>query len=88
MSSIYHNNIYTITEAPIEEDFNTKEVIDTPYAYQTLKFRLLDDDNEVYFIGFIKPTMTETLFYPLDSIGASYGCTSIEIFENGKWEVV
>jgi len=75
---------WTITEAPIDDIFKTSMAL----GEHTLPFRLLDDDGVVYFLGYMKPTQSEALFHPLDVVGESYGCTSIEIRENGKWEVV
>jgi len=75
---------WTITEAPIDYTFK----LSVASKEHTLLFRLLDDDGVVYFLGYMKPTQTEALFHPLDVVGDSYGCTSIEIMENGKWEVV
>jgi len=89
MSDLYHNGSFTVTEAPIEgSEFNDKEIVDKPYNFQTLKFRLLDDDKEVYFVGYMEETKSEALFYPLDTLGASYGCTEIQIFKNGLWSTV
>jgi hypothetical protein len=46
-----------------------------------VRFRLLDDDREVYFMG----RMEEEDFHPLDDFGMpGYGCTIIETSVNGK----
>lgn len=47
------------------------------------KFRLLDDDEEVYFEGL---SGNSSSFSPLDGFGVAFGCTDIQYFENGKWE--
>ncbi len=47
------------------------------------RFRLLDDDDEVYFEGLSSDSSS---FAALDLFGGSYGCTSIEYLETGKWE--
>jgi len=48
------------------------------------KFRLLDDDGEVYYKGF---SGNNSSFSPLDDFGMpNAGCTDIQYFENGKWE--
>lgn len=44
------------------------------YKGGKLKFRLCDDDNEIYFYG----VSDSENFYPLDAIGSAYGCTYIE----------
>ncbi len=46
------------------------------------KFRVLDDDDEVYFVGL---SSSNSSFAPLDDIGGAYGCTAIQYLENGKW---
>jgi len=47
------------------------------------QFRLLDDDEEVYFLGL---SGNSSSFEPLDYFGNGFGCTDIQYFENGKWE--
>lgn len=47
------------------------------------KFRLLDDDDEVYFVGL---SGSSSSFDPMDGFGSAFGCTDIQYFENGKWE--
>lgn len=47
-------------------------------------FRMLDDDDEVYFIG-VGDCLANDEFEPLDSLGLSYGCTAIEYKIDGKW---
>lgn len=46
------------------------------------KFRLYDDDDELYFEGL---STSSSSFQPLDITGTQYGCTIIKYFENGKW---
>jgi hypothetical protein len=46
-------------------------------------FRLLDDDDIVYFEGFSSDSSS---FNALDTLGVAYGCTDIQYLENGKWE--
>jgi hypothetical protein len=71
----------------------TKILLDGPKSgeakrhNETLKFRLLDDDGEIYFFGYMTPTQSEALFAPLDEFGEAYGCTEIQILENG-WQTV
>ena len=48
-------------------------------------FRLLDDDDIVYFEG---RESDSSSFDPLDYFGVAFGCTSIEYLENGKWEAL
>lgn len=78
---------WTITKAPVAVGESGVK-FQTPRESETMKFRLLDDDGEVYFYGVMIPTNEEIIFAPLDEFGLDYGCTSIEVFENGKWEMV
>lgn len=49
------------------------------------KFRMLDDDGEVYYEGFCN----RESFQPLDDFGMpNAGCTMIEYQNNGKWELL
>lgn len=50
------------------------------------KFRLLDDDGEIYFYGWSETNDDEAAFLPLDYYGVAYGCTMIEYKNNkGEW---
>ncbi len=52
-------------------------------------FRMYDDDNELYYEGFLVSGGGEDLFNPLDDFGMpNAGCTRIDILENGRWETV
>lgn len=74
-------------------DGTNKEIHSWPSPEHTLenkancvhRFRLLDDDDEIYFYGW---SSNSSSFAPLDEWGVSYGCTSIEYMENDKWEVL
>lgn len=52
------------------------------------KFRLIDDDGEIYFYGRIVGDYNG--FEPLDDLGTAYGCTVIEYKnkETGIWEML
>ena len=74
---------YVITHNYIDDlgKVNTdKDISKLPY-----KFRLLDDDGEVYFEGQSNDSLSECAFIPLDEIGNGYGCTDVQYFEDGKW---
>lgn len=59
-----------------------KEYIDAGKCKYT--FRMLDDDNEVYYIG---KSGNSSAFDPLDQFGMpNAGCTDIQYLENGKWK--
>ncbi len=47
------------------------------------QFRLLDDDEEVYFYGYCTSCDDEEAFAPLDEYGVAYGCTEIQ-YRNEK----
>jgi hypothetical protein len=52
-------------------------------------FRLLDGDDEVYFVGRLacQEGYEESGFEPLNDLGPDYGCTSIEYrLPSGRWE--
>jgi hypothetical protein len=53
---------------------------DMPY-----KFRLKDDDGEIYAYGYAK---SREIFAPLDWAMPLYGCVAIEYYENKKWEIL
>ena len=58
-------------------------------AGEGLKWRMRDDDGEVYYEGRYIGDTSEDLFAPLDDFGMpNAGCTDIEYFENGKWEYI
>lgn len=86
---LFHNKRFTITNNIIDKDEVDAPVLKDPLPNQTLKFRLLDDDKNIYFEGVMIPTDTEMLFYPLDTLGEGYGCTEIQIFnDKGEWETI
>lgn len=74
--------VFTITES------KDAKVNKEPNPDQTLKFRLKDDDDEVQFIGQMRPASSQSVFLPLDTFGVSRGCSSIEIFEDGRWIMI
>lgn len=82
--------MWVITENIIDHD-NTRLFYSSEKAREKkdkviekgTKFRLLDDDDIVYFIGY---SMDNSSFAPLDDLGESYGCVSIQYWENGEWE--
>ena len=77
---------YIITYDFLEDEKWDKHVSEeTPeyIAKCTKKFRLYDDDGELYFEG---ASSDSSNFDPLDYFGESYGCTDIKYYENGKWE--
>lgn len=79
---------WTVTNNIIDKDEPDCKIGRPPKEDETRKFRLLDDDKEVYFEGLMTPIEDERLFDPLDTIGASYGCTGLQVFENGAWDWV
>ena len=53
------------------------------------KFRLLDDDGEIYFYGYSSSCDDNAAFEPLDEYGACYGCTEIQYKQpNGEYETL
>jgi hypothetical protein len=53
------------------------------------RFRMLDGDDEVYYLGRLwdeRDKRDIEWFGPLDDFGRPFaGCTAIEYFEDGKW---
>jgi hypothetical protein len=61
---------------------SAQEIINHP---KSVKFRMKDDDGVIYYEGFL----IGDEFAPLDDFGEpNAGCTSIEVFEHGKWVLV
>lgn len=54
------------------------------------RFRLLDDDGEVYYVGrFFGDPDSQEAFGPLDDFGEpAAGCTTIQYHRNGQWETL
>ena len=50
------------------------------------RFRLLDDDGEIYYEGLSDDSDSQRAFAPLDDFGKGYaGCTEIHFFTDGVW---
>lgn len=53
------------------------------------RFRLLDDDGEIYYEGLSDNSDSQRAFAPLDDFGKGYaGCTEIHYFTDGAWRQV
>lgn len=53
------------------------------------RFRLLDDDGEVYYEGVSDDCESERAFAPLDDFGLGYaGCTEIHYFDGQSWKQI
>lgn len=52
------------------------------------KWRLKDDDGNIYFYGFIIMDDDCTGFEPLEVLGYGYGCTIVEYRRNKVYEVL
>lgn len=58
------------------------EGMDLPF-----RFRMLDDDRNVYYEGVSSDNDSDDAFAPLDHLGTpDAGCVSIEYLSNGQWE--
>lgn len=58
---------------------------------QGAEFRLIDDDNEKMYKGFLSKKLNENSvdgFIPLDEYGEFAGATSIQYLINGTWETL
>jgi predicted RNase H-like HicB family nuclease len=69
-------------------DSGKDEVVSKKPDHLPHKFRLLDDDNIVYAYGYSLTNDDEKAFWPLDRYQNDYGCTIIEYYNNGKWEML
>ncbi len=57
--------------------------------FPSKKFRMFDDDGELYYEGIAEPDDECSEFEPLDDYGMpNAGCTEIKYFENGEWETL
>lgn len=86
---------FLITKDVIGEGHNNRySNRDEPEAIEKIKvkgkkFRLLDDDGNIYFYGKCLTDFGENAFNPLDRFGGpGYGCTDIQYknAETGEWE--
>jgi hypothetical protein len=60
---------------------------------EKVRFRLKDDDGEIYHYGEMRKCDLDDkdedmTFIPLDSFGNAFGCTTIEYEKDGKWEMM
>ena len=71
-----------------DDQLNGKLEGETFYNYRggNHKFRLLDDDGEVYFYGLSDSDNDEQAFEPLDFFGTTWGCVDIQYKVNGRYE--
>ena len=84
------------TKAPKGSNFNAVGIVGPKGATLTAQaiqnhsqsklFRMLDDDGEVYYEGFV---VGENPSAPLTDFGTpNAGCTTIQYFMDGKWETL
>jgi hypothetical protein len=72
-------------------DFNETKWNEQKKNGEVTKFRLLDDDGEIYFYGeYDGLNGSETkAFAPLDQWGAAFGCTELQFRnEEGEYETL
>ena len=91
--------MWKVTKNLIDKDeekcplFQSNDYQEWAFTHQpSTKFRLLDDDGEVYFEGLITDEClngcAEWAFSPLDDLGRGYGCTEMQYMHKGKWETL
>jgi hypothetical protein len=69
---------------PAGADITCNEIQD---AIGSVQFRMRNDDGNLYYEGVLCGVWEG--FEPLDDFGtANAGCTSIELFMDGKWQVL
>lgn len=76
---ITHINPLLINDFPEDFLLNQKKEISSKFKF---KFRLLDNDRNIYFEGIASRNDS---FEPLDFLGNEFGCTDLQYFENGKF---
>jgi hypothetical protein len=84
---------WKITDDLCNEDHQFKSAVGTGSGITDdkplpFKFRLLDDDGEVYYLGESDDCNSQAAFTPLDWAEAYAGCTTIQFFRLGKWETL
>lgn len=53
------------------------------------KFRMSDDDGNIYYYGYSDDNNSEEAFAPLDDLGTpDVGAKIIEYYNEGKWEIL
>jgi hypothetical protein len=58
-------------------------------GFPSEKFRMFDDDGELYYEGMAEQDNESSGFEPLDDFGMpNAGCTEIQYFEKGKWNTL
>ncbi len=62
--------------------------LDGRLAELPCRFRLLDDDGEVYYLGRSDAQDSEAAFAPLDWAAAHAGCTEIQYSRGEHWETL
>jgi hypothetical protein len=78
---------YIITHNIIDEEEKRERTAEEKKKYP-YEFKLYDDDEELYFIGYSNDNSSERAFRPLDTIGASYGCTEIKYRRENGFETL
>lgn len=83
----YIFNSFVITKDKINEVGNTGVTIPKNCD---IKFRLLDDDSEIYFYGYQdeKDGSEENVFAPLDWGMNDSGCTELQQYIDKEWVTV
>lgn len=80
---------WIITKDLINDDKRRKGCKSIDFKNQkecTERFKMLDDDGEVYYEGLATP---DAVFAPLYDLGMpDAGCTEIQYYKNGKWETL
>lgn len=82
--------MWTITNDLIDDGKNVGTASvnydETKAALLRHRFRLLDDDGEVYYEGLSEDCNSQRAFAPLDDFGKGYaGCTEIQYLTDGGW---
>lgn len=81
----FSNQYFTSEAKEGTEEF--RQLIKKFEAGSQFKFRMRDQDQEVYFIGYSDDCTKKSGFDPLDMVGQYYGCVDIQYLnEKGEYE--
>lgn len=68
-----------------KDNFTLEGRVYGDYSEGQFKFRVLDDDGNVYFEGLSDDNSS---FEPLDRVGVNYGAVEIQYFEDGQYKTL
>ena len=73
-----------ITDDSKDWNFTIPKELKEKYKGKGFKFRMMDDDNNIYCYGYC----TKINFIPIDMLGKAYGCVTIQYKEDGEYKTL